>query len=32
MEAFGGQIPPDGIWQIVSWIRAQQAHEGAEKH
>jgi len=32
MEAYGGQIPPDGIWQILSWIRAQQLHEGSEKH
>ena len=30
MEAYGGQIPPDGIWQILSWIRAQQLHEGSE--
>jgi cytochrome c oxidase cbb3-type subunit 2 len=30
MEAFGGQIPPDGIWRMVSFIRAQQLHEGAE--
>jgi mono/diheme cytochrome c family protein len=30
MEAYGGQIPPDGIWQMVSWIRAQQHHEGSE--
>jgi cytochrome c oxidase cbb3-type subunit 2 len=30
MEAYGGQIPPDGIWQIVTWIRAQQHHEGSE--
>ncbi|HET8734125.1 MAG TPA: cbb3-type cytochrome c oxidase subunit II [Anaeromyxobacteraceae bacterium] len=30
MEAFGAQIPPDGIWRIVSFIRAQQKHEGGE--
>jgi cytochrome c oxidase cbb3-type subunit 2 len=30
MEAFGGQIPPDGIWQLVSFIHAQQAHEASE--
>ncbi len=30
MEAFGSQIPPDGIWRIVSFIRAQQHHEGSE--
>jgi cytochrome c oxidase cbb3-type subunit 2 len=30
MESFGAQIPPDGIWRIVSFIRAQQAHEGSE--
>ena len=30
MEAFGSQIPPDGIWRIVSYIRAQQHHEGSE--
>jgi cytochrome c oxidase cbb3-type subunit 2 len=30
MEAYGGQIPPDGIWQLVSFIRAQQLHEGGE--
>jgi cytochrome c oxidase cbb3-type subunit 2 len=30
MEAFGGQIPPDGIWKMVSFIRAQQHHEGGE--
>jgi hypothetical protein len=30
MEAFGAQIPPDGIWRIVSFIRAQQLHEGGE--
>ena len=30
MEAFGSQIPPDGIWRIVSFIRAQQHHEGGE--
>jgi hypothetical protein len=32
MEAYGGQIPPDGIWQLVSFIRAQQLHETGEKH
>jgi cytochrome c oxidase cbb3-type subunit 2 len=30
MEAYGGQIPPDGIWQLVSFIHAQQAHEAGE--
>jgi cytochrome c oxidase cbb3-type subunit 2 len=30
MDAFGGQIPPDGIWQLVSFIRAQQRHEASE--
>ena len=30
MEAFGAQIPADGIWKIVSFIYAQQHHEGAE--
>ena len=30
MEAYGAQIPPDGIWKLVSFIRAQQHHEGSE--
>ena len=30
MEAFGAQIPTDGIWRLVSFIRAQQHHEGSE--
>jgi cytochrome c oxidase cbb3-type subunit 2 len=30
MESFGAQIPPDGIWRIVSFIRAQQRHEAGE--
>jgi cytochrome c oxidase cbb3-type subunit 2 len=30
MEAYAGQLTPDEIWSVVSWIRAQQAHEGAE--
>jgi len=30
MEAFGAQIPADGIWKIVSFIYAQQHHEGSE--
>ena len=30
MEAFGAQIPPDGIWKMVSFIRAQQHHEASE--
>ena len=30
MDAFGGQIPPDGIWRIVSFIRAQQPTRRAE--
>jgi cytochrome c oxidase cbb3-type subunit 2 len=30
MEAYGAQIPPDGIWKLVSFIRAQQQHEGSE--
>ena len=31
MTPFGGQLNPDDIWSIVSWIRAQQAHEAKEK-
>ena len=31
MESFGGQIPPDGIWQLLSFIRAQQKHEAGEQ-
>jgi cytochrome c oxidase cbb3-type subunit 2 len=30
MPAYQGQIPDDDIWALVSWIRAQQAHEGKE--
>lgn len=30
MQAFGGQIPNDDIWAVISWIRAQQAHERKE--
>jgi cytochrome c oxidase cbb3-type subunit 2 len=30
MMAFGGQIPDDDIWALVSFLRAQQAHEGKE--
>jgi cytochrome c oxidase cbb3-type subunit 2 len=30
MEAYAGQLTQDEIWSVVSWIRAQQAHEGAE--
>jgi cytochrome c oxidase cbb3-type subunit 2 len=30
MEAYAGQLSPDDIWSVVSWIRAQQAHEGKE--
>jgi cytochrome c oxidase cbb3-type subunit 2 len=31
MAPFGGQLKPDDIWSIVSWIRAQQVHEAKEK-
>ncbi len=31
MTPFGGQLTPDDIWSIVSWIRAQQRHEAGEK-
>jgi len=27
MEAYGGQLPADDVWSIVSWLRAQKAHE-----
>ena len=30
MQAYGGQIPNDDIWAVISWIRAQQAHERKE--
>ena len=30
MEAFAGQLPPDDVWRLVAFIRAQQAHEGGE--
>jgi cytochrome c oxidase cbb3-type subunit 2 len=30
MTAFGGQLTKDDIWSLVSWIRAQQAHEAKE--
>jgi cytochrome c oxidase cbb3-type subunit 2 len=30
MEAYAGQLSPDDIWSIVSWIRAQQSHERKE--
>ncbi len=30
MEAFAGQLPPDDVWRLVAFIRAQQGHEGAE--
>ena len=30
MEAYAAQLPPEAVWRIVSWIRAQQKHEGAE--
>jgi cytochrome c oxidase cbb3-type subunit 2 len=31
MEAFGAQIPADGIWKLVSYIRAQQEKSGGAK-
>jgi cytochrome c oxidase cbb3-type subunit 2 len=30
MTAFGGQFPKDDIWSIVTWLRAQKAHEKDE--
>ena len=30
MTAFGGQLANDDIWAVISWIRAQQAHERKE--
>ena len=30
MTAFGGQLANDDIWAVISWIRAQQAHEKKE--
>jgi len=30
MTAFGGQLGKDDVWTVISWIRAQQAHEGKE--
>jgi cytochrome c oxidase cbb3-type subunit 2 len=30
MQAFAGQLANDDIWALVSWIRAQQAHEARE--
>ncbi len=30
MTAFGGQLSNDDIWAVISWIRAQQAHERKE--
>jgi cytochrome c oxidase cbb3-type subunit 2 len=30
MTAFSGQIGNDDIWAIISWLRAQQAHEKKE--
>jgi cytochrome c oxidase cbb3-type subunit 2 len=31
MQAFGADLKDDDIWAIVSWLRNQKAHEGAEK-
>ncbi len=30
MTAFGGQIPDDDIWAVISFLRAQMAHEKKE--
>jgi cytochrome c oxidase cbb3-type subunit 2 len=30
MTAFGGQLANDDIWAVISWIRAQRAHEKKE--
>lgn len=30
MQAFGGDLPDDDVWAIVSWLRNQKAHEAAE--
>jgi cytochrome c oxidase cbb3-type subunit 2 len=30
MTAFGGQIPDDDIWAVISFLRAQKAHEKKE--
>ena len=30
MTAFGGQIPDEDIWAVISFLRAQQAHERKE--
>ncbi len=30
MQAFGGQIPNDDIWAVISFLRAQQGHERKE--
>ena len=30
MTAFGGQLPDDDIWSVISFIRAQQKHEVIE--
>jgi cytochrome c oxidase cbb3-type subunit 2 len=32
MQAFGADLKDDDIWAIVSWLRAQKAHEAAEHH
>lgn len=30
MTAFAGQLPEDDMWAVVSWLRAQRAHERKE--
>jgi mono/diheme cytochrome c family protein len=30
MTAFGGQIPDGDIWAVISFLRAQMAHEKKE--
>ncbi len=30
MTAFGGQLSKDDIWSIITWLRAQKAHEKKE--
>jgi len=32
MPAFGGELPKEDIWAIVSWLRNQKAHEASEGH
>jgi cytochrome c oxidase cbb3-type subunit 2 len=31
MNAYGGQISNDDIWAVISFLRAQKAHEAREK-